>query len=148
MKKRYSIENFILDPLLIVSLLLKLGFNETINIDTSITFLSLEQTQQNDLQKFVNNTLNKVAEKVGSKLDLSLVECKYVGKFSLELPKWFLNINGHNLEATIKEAFPQLSRYHNENDLKNEIVKNILRELPCFTPIEFLETFQKIQNLA
>jgi hypothetical protein len=64
------------------------------------------------------------------------------------LPLWFLRIQGHQLESTLKELFPQLKRFHQEPQLKQEILSKIIGDVPELIPKDFVFLFQKIQNFG
>ncbi|MDP2022475.1 MAG: ATP-binding protein, partial [Hydrogenophaga sp.] len=69
----------------------------------------------------------------------------YVGGRSISIPRWYLEMNGHELENALKSAFPPLKRFRNENDLKSDLIKKVATDYPDFIPVDFFELFNSIQ---
>lgn len=88
--------------------------------------------------KKVANSINPTCEQ--------LIDCKYVGGQILKLPKWYLHLKGHELEANLKAIFPELNRFQREPDLKIEVIKKVIDDIPDLVAIDFLELFKEIQK--
>lgn len=79
--------------------------------------------------------------------DLEVVACHYLIGQSILLPRWFLKQQGHNMEAELKAKFPQLRRYQKESELKMEILRKVVDELPSLISRDILDLFKEIQNI-
>jgi hypothetical protein len=143
---RYSIENYVLDPLLVGALLLrdKLVSRETVGLANDETYI--------DLRSFPSERLQEVAKAVLVLCGVNPDEesewqvCNYVNGASVKLPQSFLRQNGHSLEELLKEKFEGLRKYHNEGQLKLEILDKILDDLPGLLPADFLTVLRTIQG--
>ncbi|MGB2923905.1 MAG: AAA family ATPase [Limnothrix sp.] len=161
---RYNIENFILDPLALAALLFRDRF---VNRD----YLGLMQDQNHfDFKKLDSQKLQEISNIICAEIKEYLLQtsnkksleeleieqsidtketkkCKYVGGFTLDLPVWFLHINGHHIEEKIiKGVYPKLNKYHRDNQLKKAITDTVYDDLPDLIPYEFVELFQKLQS--
>lgn len=147
-KKRYSIENYILDPLLIAALLIREKFitPEELNINFVLETELLIQSNE-----VLNSIANYVIDKIKIKNEENkLVEIEYCNGKKIKIPQWYLITNGHKLEELIVDAFPMLrkiSRGNNgTNALKNEILDKIIANMPGFIPFDILDVMSKLQN--
>jgi len=145
--ERYSMENYILDPILIAYLLIRERAFTTIELSLSndIKYKNLDNLTVGERQILINSVTNKVAVNV-TNTDHILCKVKYVNELELEAPKWYLQYQGHELEMLIKKTFPSLNKFHKEPDLKYEIIGKIIDESPGLTPKDILQTFLYIQR--
>jgi AAA15 family ATPase/GTPase len=147
-EKRYSIENYILDPVLVAALLLREKWIERSEIglsqhETYINFATFDSTRLQEISDFV---VNKVKVHL-SALEYETLPCQYLGGQIINLPKWFLHTQGHNLEATMKNVFHKLKRFQKEPDLKLEIIAKVIDDVPSLIPYDFVHLFKEIQNI-
>lgn len=142
--ERYSIENCILDPVLIALLLLH-------NIQVPIfnpTDIGLKNTfvLTKDFAEFRTNA-QKISDSIVNKLKFKDVSntrlIKYINGICINIPVEYLEYNGHDLETQLKKTFPKLAQYHNNNCLKEAVI-NVLGYYPEFIPMCFKEVFEKI----
>lgn len=142
--KRYSIENYILDPLYVALSLVRAGKKSL--IDFSITGLSTyvdaARIEQNDAQNMANGIL------AFSELPLiELFPCSLQNGWVIQLPKAFLIMRGHDWEATLLQRIPELKAISSRNGdagLKLGILQTI-EEFPQFLPIDISQTFTAIR---
>ncbi|WP_160140084.1 AAA family ATPase [Chryseobacterium sp. c4a] len=108
--KRYSIENYIFDPLLVAILLLRLGKIENSDLELASTERekNIEDFEEDRLQTIANFILEKIVTKVDS-TEGNLHVCTLINGKSINLPQWFLHIQGHRLEEIYIEIFPELN---------------------------------------
>lgn len=102
---KYSIENCVLDPLLIGIFLVRMGFGEKYNIETKLN--NLYNMSNDDCKNVVNNILTK--------LGYDLTNCKeneYCNNFKVDIPIGFYEERGHNLEDKYKSTFPELKKHN------------------------------------
>lgn len=147
-KNRYSIENYILEPLLLAALLIreKLIARDSLGMKENETYIDLARLENNKLQKIANFILNKIKSTSSVEDKDDNQSCEYVGGQKINLPSWLLNMKGHDLEKNIKETFKELNRYRKEGELKQEILSKVIDDIPALIPKDFLLLFQKIQN--
>jgi len=148
-EKRYSIENYILDPVLIAALLLREKWIERNEIglsqhETYINFATFDSTRLQSIADFV---VNKVKVHLSPVSEDDTLPCKYLGGQTINLPKWFLHKRGHDLETNLKKVFPQMNRFKNEPDLKLEIIAKVIDDVPSLIPYDFVHLFKEIQNI-
>jgi hypothetical protein len=143
---RYSIENYILDPLLIAALLLrdKLVSREAVGLANDETYIDLRSFGSDRLQEVANAVLGLCGLKLDEEREWQV--CSYVNGTSVDLPQSFLTRNGHSLEEVLKEKFEGLRKYHKEDQLKREILDKILDDLPGLLPADFLPVLKTIQE--
>ena len=110
-----------------------------------------------DFAKFDNNRLQSIADFVVNKVETHIsttvndeadekLQCKYLNKQIIRLPKWFLKIQGHKLEENLKTAFPKLRQYINEPDLKLAILDKVIDDVPSLIPHDVVDLFKEIQG--
>lgn len=141
---RYSIENFILDPIYVFLALVK--FRKLRFIDAGISsvdfYPNAQFLQDADLQKVIDWTLGRVnllgAEKVTSTL---------VGGHSVRYPRVFLEKRGHDYEGALRQAFPELGaivRGNGDAALKLGVL-DVIEEIPIFLDSVIQSTFNKLR---
>jgi predicted ATPase len=145
--RRYALENIVFDPCLMLYFLVRQQFvaPEEVGLDPSDTHLKIIGLDLPRIQNAVNMLLAKLA--LGKQnLDMTLEPCTYVGGAQVEIPRWYLRHQGHNLEEHWKVVFPPLNRYRREDELKKDVVGMAFKEWPLFIPIEFVDLFKSIQQ--
>ncbi len=144
--KRYSIENYILDPLALGFLLLRenIVFPLDMGLEEKSTFTKLDKYQHN-YQKIIDFVLNKIGLHTNNQ-----TESLYYGNFNLKLSTEFLEYQGHKLEELILNTWPQLNQIkainRNQGDkaLKLHIIDRVFTEYIEIIPRDIFETFKKI----
>lgn len=143
---RHSIENYLLDPLLIAILLFQdrnltrkdLGLSET------ETASDIKDFDRERLQHIVDFICSTVEPSINNP-DPKLVECSYFGGQKVGIPRYYLTIQGHTLEEIIKSKFPKLKQYHKSDQLKNTILSRVLDEYPSLIPACLIDAFKSLQ---
>jgi hypothetical protein len=145
---RYSIENYILDPLLLVAFLLREKWIErsAVGVNEGETYIEIAKFDNARLQIVANFVVSKVSDHT-SQNEAGEISCHYVGGQEIILPRWFLQVQGHQLEQILKEIFPQLKRFQQEAELKKEILRKVVDDIPKLIPRDFMLLFQAIQNV-
>lgn len=110
-RKRYSVENFILDPILIAAILLdyQLVSREDLELTENENFSDFENLSAAKLN-FISEFISK---KVEEKLDTPPTvttnkSIEYLNGQTIQVPTWYLEHQGHKLEKLVIEAFPKL----------------------------------------
>lgn len=149
---RYSIENYILDPLLVGLLLLRERILDpmTLGFPSGSTYLSILHDDVNSLEKIANSVTSGVGKLLEPDQisDPTLVSFLYRNGVSIPLPRWLTLIQGHKLESTLKQAYPQLNKYRNEPDMKAAIISLVLNERPGLIPSMVITTLRTIQCVS
>lgn len=137
-ERRYSMENLILDPLILMCFLVSRcpspriieGMPDDISVDE---LLEESEILESRVQALVDRILERSSD--------SFILCEYEGGISISISIDYLQMQGHELEAMIRRKFPQLNRYN--QTLFDEIIR-FLREYKQLIPQEFKECFNKI----
>ncbi|HAK78595.1 MAG TPA: AAA family ATPase, partial [Runella sp.] len=148
-EKRYSIENYIFDPLILVVYLLR----EKIVKDRS--FFELKEDENFfDIKNFdfkkIQNIVDIFLKKIEGFVDIdnkNAMSIYYHNGISLNIPLWYLRYNGHDLEEKIKEAYPELRKFK-KNELKMDIVNRVFDDLPDFISTDLVDIFQSLQSTS
>ena len=145
---RYSIENFILDPLLVSALLLreKIIDRKDFGLNENQNYTDFQILESAELQNVVDFYISKIVDPNNENLDSSLKESVLINGGKVKIPNWYLITQGHELEVILKTKFPQLQKFRNEPDLKNEIINKIVDDIPGVLSEDFIKLFERIQN--
>ena len=146
---RYSIENYILDPVLVAAFLLREKWIERSEIGLSMhenytNFVTFDNTRLQGVADFV---VNKVKPHISSTVENDKLSCQYLGGQVISLPKWFLYTQGHGLETNLKNGFQELKRFQKESQLKLEIIAKVIDDVPSLIPYDFVCLLKEIQNI-
>lgn len=150
-QQRYSIENYLLDPLIIAIFLLlekikepsDFGFKENFKIYSILTF------DKNKIQQIIDSMINWLATKI--EINRSKIAIyKTVNDIELSLPKQFMEYHGHKLEEKYLEVFPELNRIKKkgqDNTLKNAVIKKVIEEYEELAPKDLIEILKDVQEI-
>lgn len=139
---RYSIENYLLDPLLMGLLFIrerKLNFSD-FGLSAYTNYSDVSKLTQVDSQQIVNKILNDLGLN-----STNLSPSKLQNGWTLDISKEFNIHQGHNLESLYKTKFPFLNTYQKEDSLKKDIIEKVINDYPNLTPIQVFETIKKIK---
>lgn len=144
--KRYSIENYILDPLI----LLKSVFSLSENRKNSARIIPLEKiTAPGDVDRLSKADLQKFADHLADYLGLDnteKIEVKYPGK-SMMLPSVFIKTKGHDLLKIIKTKIPFFKNYGNDEQIMIKIIGKINDQDGInYLPKDLCDIFNDISN--
>lgn len=146
-KKRYSIENYLLDPLLMSILLWHeriLNANDFGFEDKNFT--NIINFESEELQKMTNKVISDIKKNIVEENN-ELVESILLNDFKINLPKWYCEIQGQKLEEIIIKTYPALNRIKKkEADLKLAVIEKVIYDFPNFIPVELLNIFKSIQE--
>lgn len=144
-EERYSIESYLLDPVLIGILLLRERFElpEAIGLGAAVRYSDVASFSQCQLQSLATTVTNALSFHESTPSDE--VDYSYSGGAKVRVPKWLSSMQGHSLEVQYKEAFPSLLRYRNEPDLKLAIIDRVLGDFPQFMPAAVTGIFMQVQ---
>lgn len=151
--KRYSIENYIFDPLLLGAFLIREKWIERdkIGLNSNETYVDIAKFDNDRLQVVANFIVSKVKEVKNFAPPTSEeknISCEYVGGQVISLPSWFLQIQGHELEKTLTDIFPQLKGLQRrQSQLKLEILGKVIDDIPTLIPKDLISLFNEINNV-
>lgn len=150
--QRYSIENYIFDPILLAMYLLREKYikKSDVNLNENENHTHLIGFTNDRLQKIANWILAKIKVHIdhSNNIDIS-TKCNYVGKRWIEIPNWFLHGKGHLLEEAIKNAFPNLKneKYRGEEkSLKAAIQNKVIDDHHEFISSDLLDLLLDLQR--
>lgn len=145
--KRYSIENYIFDPVLIAALLLreKIITREKLGLSNNENYSDFKKLSVAQLQVISDFLTTKIFSQVNP-TDNTKLKVKYLNGIELEIPQWYLFHQGHELETHLKNVFPPLKKYNNEGDLKKEVIVKVIDDIPELIPNDILKLLQDIQT--
>lgn len=148
--RRNGLENLLLDPLLIASLICRDFYHQRhiIGIDKSVGWVQFCNYKEIQLQNIVDVVSNRILGGENSDKTIS----RFVGGLSLRIPKTYTTTDDHDLEAKIIAAFPFLqsitrSKPRPAGRLMQQIVQNVIADQPAFVPHDLVEVFQTLTSL-
>ena len=144
---RYSIENYILDPIFLSFILLQevgakkleFGFNIEDNI-SNFQNINLER-----IQNIVNIIVEKIKPFVNS-TDQSIIEYKTINNYCIKIPTWYYTTNGHNLESAILKGLYDLNSLRVNNSICKAIINKCIRVFPLMLSIDIVKTFKELEE--
>ena len=147
--KRYSIDNYLVDPLAISLLYLdEPDHRELIGFEKHDAIVSYNKKSKEERQqycdRFLSILMNKVPE--GERSDRSDVIYRTMGGDSYVVPKWFTTIQGHKLVGYVREAAPFLNKYYDDKRLFKRITTLCYANYPEIIPMDIVDTLKSIQE--
>jgi len=134
---RYNVENFVCDPIFIVTHLISLNANNVLSElkkDNGFNEYSVCDFSDSELQEYVDWFFEKyyLVHKTISVTDREdVVEWKYLNGKSVKVPKWYSIFPGHDLIDRIKKVFSALEhRYTSEGSLQKALVTTMAKCYP------------------
>lgn len=146
---RHSIENFILDPLLIGLFLIreKILKTEYFGLNNSLLLSDLLNLNGGQCQKIID----KVESDFVQKADIILTtkhQYSTIKNLTLEIDDFIKMTQGHKLETLYKQVYPKLCAFANkENQLKNTIISKVIEDFIDYTPKDLLDVLKTTQEI-
>jgi AAA15 family ATPase/GTPase len=147
---RYSIENYLLDPLYLAVLFLDQGKNsngveQELNFQALYNQFSVGNEPDNRLQEIADWVVNKVKEKYFAHVkDTSSIEVEYLNGKKVKLPEWYLQTQGHELAEKVILTFKSIN-YLKQPDLINRLIQVMGKCYPLL-PIESIKAMNILGN--
>jgi predicted ATPase len=141
-KDRYSIENYLLDPLL-----MGIFFIRERKYDFAY-FGITTINRYSDLDKLSYEDAQKIVEKILIELGLNsenLVNTISINGWNLKISTEFNLHQGHELEILYKSKFPFLNVYQREDALKKDVIEKVINDYPQLAPINLFEILMKLE---
>jgi hypothetical protein len=146
---RYTLENLLLDPLLVGALLIHQDRYKTVNnlgLSPDLSYAALASASQTVLQELSSAVQKAILGKVTN--PTNLIECEYGGDFKLGVDASLLQRDGKLLRENVVEAFPSLKAFAGKGQLLTKMVDPILVDIPKLTPKDFSVAFKRLLNLS
>jgi ABC-type cobalamin/Fe3+-siderophores transport system ATPase subunit len=158
--KRYTLENFLLDPMAVGAFLLQEAMvaPEELSLPPGTTYSKLVGGSLSERQTLLQQVADAVLEKVKAVAGDGLNETRNAHtygvdeeKLSIELPEWFCKMNGHTWADHLTDrSFPQLGGFRSrrtDKSLVYKILTRIYADQPGMIPTEILELFISLQAI-
>jgi predicted ATPase len=148
--QRYSVENFILDPIYIISLLIEMknahNICEMIGVDDTYNQYLIGNESSEKLQEYSECFFKEFEKKFPVyKADAEKISVEYLNGRVINIPNWYLKMQGHEIVEKVKLIFPALNKYSNEGDLQNTLSFLMTKCYP-FVPKDTISTFENINK--
>lgn len=149
---RYSIENFVLDPIYLMILFASVGKGtgafgvfEKIKKDATYNQYNLGLEKQEDLQDIAEVYFNDFDSAFpGIRKDEVMREVRYYNGKNLVFPVWYLEMKGHEIVAKLAKVYPGIEGvYRNEGDLQKALIAVMGKSFP-FVPSDSVELLERI----
>ncbi len=140
---RNGIENYILDPVILGTYLLRTTIiaKSEVGLSSNENSLSIENFNAERLQAFADSIISLIQNRPN---ETSLQTTTYLNGISIKIPEWYCKMDDHGLQDLIITNFPALQRLNNRNKLSSEIIQQVIEDSPGLTPIDIVTTFQSI----
>lgn len=146
---RYSIENYILDPVILSAYLLreKVVDNSAFGLPSEVTYLDVRDFENDKLQMLVDFIIDSMRDPLKVEGKSGCVDCQLVSGIIVKIPAWYLQCNGHILESAIKNRFKSLNKFQREGELKKDILNKVVDDLPGLLSEDFITLFKELKGL-
>jgi hypothetical protein len=144
--KRYSIENYIYDPIFLVILYLEQGGANNVHelgYNSSTNQYSIPDEPDTRLQTVCDWFIARITAKFPSHANIDQVEVEYLNGKKIKIASWYLTMKGHDLENKLKEVFPSLSQFRNEGDLQKKL-SDIIGKCYPFVPKDSYDLLKQL----
>lgn len=144
---RYSIENYVYDPIYLIMQLMELkahNIHPELGLDESYNQYQLgNQTDlaEKAIDYFFERFYEKFPQSDNNKNDKRVVQ--FFNETEHQIPVWYLEIQGHDLETKLKTVFPALEKYKNEGDLQKSLTVITAKCFP-FIHLDTVKVFEEI----
>jgi energy-coupling factor transporter ATP-binding protein EcfA2 len=141
--RRYSLENFLYDPLLLAILVVRVAPHRgkdfgLVDQPSSEWFRRASPTE---LQS-VTDAIVRAITGNPSKRD---AQAKYVGGLSLATCSSYLTMRGHDLEKRVLTVFAELNKHNSHTgDLLRYLAAAVAPDFVDFLPVEIAESFERV----
>jgi hypothetical protein len=148
--KRYALENFVLDPLIVAATICREfpNYRQRVGIDPKLTFAAFQRLPVEKLQTIVTRTAREI---LGSSADCE-TSASYLGELELVVDERCFKTPAKEWERLVMETFPILRRVGSAgNDQKpynvmKMIAITVIAEYPGFAPNELRDSFLDLLN--
>ncbi|MEI3789084.1 MULTISPECIES: AAA family ATPase [Chryseobacterium] len=149
--ERYSVENYLLDPLLLAVLLWKENIlnAEHFGFEKNEVYFNILHFNQSQLQQIVDKIISDIQINLKSNALSELVNYTLCNGIVLQIPIWYCKTQGHSLEENIiMKTYPQLEaiRKKDESALKKAVINKVILNFKDLSSVDLLDIFRSIQE--
>ncbi|GHB65632.1 ATP-binding protein [Persicitalea jodogahamensis] len=144
LNQRYSLENYIFDPLILANFLLREAIvdNSYFNLEENEISSDFKRFSQNKLQNVADIVLGDISKAIRP-TDSAKKVVKYYGELAIDIPIWFLHHDGHELLKKIKEIYKPLESY---KKLIHNVIDKVINENPEFISMDIFNLLQDLHD--
>lgn len=108
----------------------------------AVRYIQLNQLDDTQIQTMIDHIIKDLSLDLGERVSYTVQS----GKQFMATKAYFLH-QGHELEAKIKNQWPQLNRIAQKGDnvLKNYMLDRVWSDYPEYISTDFVDLFKKIQ---
>jgi len=153
---RYSIENYLFDPLTLTAYLIHRAIPDPFGVAPSDLmaireFVSAEPSTVTPLVQTLCNWLASEAS-VPEIASATLVSCNYVGFDGIEIPDWWLKTRGHDVERVIRGPLNRLGTNTGRGALlkdgkRDELIRFQCSTFPELISKDFISIFDGLRSI-
>ena len=147
-KERYSLENFLLDPIYIVCLLIEIKAHNVFN-----EFKISENFNQYLLGQETNERIQEISEIFfaafeskfrSNKYDSKKIRIEYLNGKIAEFPEWYLQMQGHELLLKVMEIYPALNNKYTKEGVIQKALTIIMVKCYPFVPMTSINLIEDL----
>ncbi len=150
LNQRYSIENYLLDPLLIGILMWRETYLDAkmFGFDEEVKYYEATRFTSSELQKIIDLVTEKLSALIKPN-DSRTVTYQTKAGIHLTLPTWFTEHQGHKLEEQYLNAFPKLNEIKKGKEwlLKETVISKVISDFSNLAPIDLLSILKEVQEV-
>lgn len=143
---RYSIENYLLDPIAIYAYFIEKDWHANV-----IEIESIQECNVHMLSDLPDSTLQKIANEIYRRIETFRNDLRADGSFEIHYrnghkiiaPTWLRDTRGHDLATIIRNCFRDGERYIFSRNL-DELVLMVSAKLPGFISVDLEELFVRL----
>ena len=143
---RYTLENLVLDPVAVAIFLIR---KKSVKTETIFGIRTpLHKLAQEHAQTMCDFVVTKVVARIPqvklAQYDSSPVVVHYEGGAEAEVPKYVLDMPGHDWERFLSLAFPSLEHLFNSGKLVPSVITDAMVEYEEWIPCDFRALFEDL----
>jgi predicted ATPase len=148
--ERYSIENVLLDPLLIGVLIIRerldcAGLSRaSFGLSEQETWGGLDSSNSTQLQGIVDKVLGVLGLPEGTRSDGTKKKVTLLNETAIEIPTWFLEVRGHDWSKHLLTKLQCLNKWKSESGLMSAIARTVVADAPELLPKAVLDSIQSL----
>ncbi|WP_138940590.1 hypothetical protein [Aquimarina agarivorans] len=146
-KKRYSIENYILDPIFIAFFILREIENKKLEFgfDDYDKITNFQKIGKEKLQNIVDKIIIKIEPNISNLYNSEIVSYRTLNDYIIKVPIWYFKTKGHILEEIILKSIYDLRGFMEKNSICPTITKKVVNIIPEFIALDLLKTFEELE---
>ena len=148
-KKRYAIDNYLIDPLALTLLYLdEPNEREKIGFDKHDSIVGFSKKTAVERQQYIDNVISLLEDNVPEveKSDKTVVDYTVLNGSVYHVPSWFMKIKGHDLVGYLRLSAPFLNKYK-DNALFKKVIETCYNNYPELIPMDIVDTMRELQEI-